>query len=135
MGFLAEIAEHEKDESTEKSQTNFFVPFALGKLFDTKSFAELFVQMKILSDRDFVRLISIAVELDARFYDLSQTNRDEAIRQILAGVDCVEAVEGDDSAPLSARAIKRIEEFQEQCDALFADHSASVPPVPEETLH
>ncbi len=134
MGFLAEIAEHEKDESTEKSQTNFLVPFALGKLFDTKSFAELFVQMKILSDRDFVRLISIAVELDARFYDLSQTDRDEAIRQILAGVDCVEAVEGDDPAPLSARAIRRIKTFEDLCDARLADRSASVPPVLE-TLH
>ncbi len=135
MGFLAEIAEHEKDESTEKSQTDFLVPFALGKLFDTKSFAELFVQMKLLSDQDFVKLLGIAVELDARFYDLSQTNRDEAIRQILAGVNCVEAVEGDDPVPLSAKAIKRIESFEKQCELRLANHSASVPPVPEETLH
>ena len=134
MGFLAEIAEHEEDESTDEPETDFFVPFALGKLFETKGFADLFVQMKLLSDRDFVRLISITVELDARFYDLSQANRDEAIRQILAGVNCVEAVEGDDPPPLSVRAIQRIESFERLCDARLAEQAARVPPI-SETLH
>ena len=134
MGFLAEIAEHEEDESTKEPETDFFVPFALGKLFEAKGFADLLVQMKLLVDQDFVKLINTAVEMDARFYALSQTDRDEVLRQILAGMDCATVIEAVDPAPLSAKAIRRIKSFEDLCDTRLAEQAARVPPI-SETLH
>ena len=130
MGFLAEIAESEEDQSTAEPQSDFFLLLFLGVFSGAKSNADLLIQMKLMDDQDFVKLMTVVVEQDARFYALSQADRDKVIERILAGSDCMTAIESIDLAPLSPKAIERIEAFEELCDARLADHV----PLPHDAL-
>ena len=134
--FLSDLAGERKAGEPE---TDFFLHLFLGVFLGVESHADLQIQMRILDIQDFIKLMEIAVESDARFYALGQTDRDEVIRQILTGMDCVTAIETVDFAPLSAKAIRRIKAFEDLCNARLADH---VPPPHEvlpasasETLH
>ena len=120
--FLSGLAGERK---TDEPESDFFLLLFLGVFFGAKSNADLLIQMKLSDNHDFVKLMNVAVESDARFYALDQEDRDKIIRQILAGMDCVTAIETVDLAPLSPKAIERIEAFEELCDARLADH---VPP-------
>ncbi len=124
--FLSDLAGERK---TDEPESDLFLLFSLGVLFGAKSTADLLIQMKVLDNQDFVNLMNTAVELDARFYALGQEDRDEVIRQICAGMDCVTVIETVDFAPLSAKAIRRIKAFEDLCDARLADHV----PLPHET--
>lgn len=127
FGFLSDLAGEGK---TDEPESDFFLLLSLGVFFGAKSNADLLIQMKLSDDQDFVKLMTGAVEQDARFYALSQADQDKVIKQILAGSDCMTAIESIDLAPLSSKAIRRIEAFEELCDARLADHV----PLPHDAL-